>query len=109
VVVIPVAIGVPTVIVFIPPAVIRRPAVLASLSQIVARVVCLPAVPAVVLNGFVEFVICFRQPMLALGLVRSYARRAGEDQNCSQRSASQNQLPEFHQPCTTVCFHLVLL
>jgi len=66
IVVIPIAIGVPATTVFIPPAMSLSPAAFPRLVQIVARAVRLPAVPAVMLHGFVESVVGFGDATLAL-------------------------------------------
>jgi hypothetical protein len=60
VVIIPVTVRVPTMIVFVPPPVCVRPAVLSRLVQLLARIYRLSAFPAVMLHGFV-------QPMIGLG------------------------------------------
>lgn len=57
VVVIPIAVGMPAVAVFVPPAMSLIPAALAGFVQLVPRVVRLPAIPAVMLYGFVESVV----------------------------------------------------
>src|SRR5207249_4376140 len=56
-VVIPIAIGMPTMAVFIPPAMPLIPAAFPCFVQLPPRVIRLPAVPAVVFRGFVEFVV----------------------------------------------------
>jgi len=93
VVVVPVTIGVPAVLIFIPPAMIRTPAILASIAQLVPRMFRLFAVPAVMLDSIVKMVIGLRNTVLAFGFVGPYARRCGKNQECGQRSASQNQFP----------------
>jgi len=57
IVVIPIAVGVPAVAVFIPPTMPFIPAAFARLVEIVPRMIRLPAVPAVMLHGFVESVV----------------------------------------------------
>jgi hypothetical protein len=71
VVVIPIAIGMPTMAVFIPPAMPLSPALFASLVQFVTPALGLPAVPAVMFDGFVEFVICLGDAPLASVVVIS--------------------------------------
>jgi hypothetical protein len=66
IVIIPIAIGMPPAAVFVPPAMILIPAVFASFMQVVPRMVGLPAVPAVALHGFMQFVIRFGDASLAL-------------------------------------------
>src|ERR1700674_4796149 len=65
IVVVPITIGVPAVAVFVPPAMAFVPAAFPRLVQIVARAVRLPAVPAVMLHGFVQSVIGFGDAALA--------------------------------------------
>ncbi len=59
IVVIPIAIGVPATAVFIPPAMALVPATFPCLAQFEAGAVRLSAVPAVMLHGFMQFVIGF--------------------------------------------------
>jgi len=66
IVVVPIAIGVPATTVFIPPAMAFVPAAFPRLVQIVARAVRLPAVPTVMLDGFVESVVGYGDAALAL-------------------------------------------
>src|SRR5260370_35064367 len=65
IVVIPIAIGVPAAAVFVPPAVPLVPAAFPLLTQFVPGVVRLSAVPAVILDGFVESVVRLRDAALA--------------------------------------------
>ena len=65
IVVIPITIGVPAVAVLVPPAMPFVPAAFPRLVQVVARAVRLPAVPAVMLHGFVQPVIGFGNAALA--------------------------------------------
>src|SRR5713101_4876403 len=69
VVVIPIAIGMPAVAVFVPPAVPFSPAAFPRLVQFVPGVVRLSAVPAVMLDGFVEFVVRLGDAALATTVV----------------------------------------
>ena len=55
VVFIPVAIGVPAVLVFSPPAMLLAPAAFADCMEFAALMIGLPAVPPVALDGAVEF------------------------------------------------------
>ena len=59
IVVIPITIGMPATAILVPPAMSLSPAAFPRLVQIVARAVRLPAVPAVMLHGFVESVVGF--------------------------------------------------
>jgi hypothetical protein len=63
--IIPVAVRVPTMMVFVPPPVCVRPAVLSRLVQLLARVYHLSALPAVMFGGFVQPMIGFCDAPLA--------------------------------------------
>jgi hypothetical protein len=65
IVVIPITIGVPATSVFIPPSMVLLPASFPRLAQIEAGAVGLPAVPAMMLHGFMQSVICFGYAALA--------------------------------------------
>ena len=66
VVVVPIVIRTPAMLVFIPPSMIRVPAVLPGFVQHVAPMFRLLALIAVVLDGFVQLVIGFRNAVLAV-------------------------------------------
>jgi hypothetical protein len=107
VIVVPIAIGVPPAIVFIPPPVIGAPAILAGLVQLVARMIRLLAVPAVVLHGFVQFVIGFRQTMLTFAFIRPNLGRTREQQKPGQGCAGQDQFPKPVPSQSMSCFHSI--
>jgi hypothetical protein len=94
VLVVPIAVGVPAVLVFIPPSVVGAPAILASLVQLMARVFRLLAIPAVMLHRFVESVIGLCQAMMALFFICPYVRGACEKQKSRESGASQKYFPE---------------
>jgi hypothetical protein len=54
VMIIPVAVRMPAVGVFVPPPMFARPAVLAGLAQFSARAICLSTLPAVAFNSHVQ-------------------------------------------------------
>jgi hypothetical protein len=93
----------------IPPLVVLIPAILASFSQFVARVLCLPAVPTVVFNGLVQAMICFFGPVLAFRLVGANTRRARKQQKTDQSRESHEQFPVLQYSQTPFHMHLVLL
>jgi hypothetical protein len=64
--IIPVSLIVPTMPIFVPPPVVRLPAMLALFVQFVPRFGCFPALIAVVLNGLVQSVIGVRDPPLTV-------------------------------------------
>jgi hypothetical protein len=65
VMIIPVAVGMPTTAVFVPPPVGARPAVLTSLAQLVPRAFRLFTLPAVALGSFVQAMVGFCDAPLA--------------------------------------------
>jgi len=95
VVVIPIAIGVPAVAVFIPPAMPLVPAAFARLVQIAARTIGLPAVPAVMLHGFVESVVRPGDtPLASIVALGGCPGRCGECQHANQCDSSKHRLSE---------------
>ena len=95
IVVIPIAIGMPAVAVFVPPTMPLIPAVFPRFMQVVARVIGLPAVPAVMLYGFVESVIRLGDTPLA-GIVTfgRCPRCSGECQHANKCCSSEYCLSE---------------
>ncbi len=85
VMVIPVAVGMPTMAVFIPPPVRVRPAVFARLVQLLPRVYHLPAFPAVMFGGFVQPMIGFCDAPLARPFIGANRRWTHENQSACQR------------------------
>jgi hypothetical protein len=69
IVVIPIAIGMPAVAVFVPPTMPLIPAAFPRLAQFVPRAIGLLAVPTVMLDGFVNFVIRLGDAALTAGVV----------------------------------------
>src|SRR6266851_5947776 len=95
IVVIPIAIAMPPVAVLVPPAMILIPAVLSSFVQIAPRMIGLPAVPAMMLHGFMQFVIRFGDAPLALPVVICpRARRSGKSHQADKRRRSEHGLSE---------------
>src|SRR5260370_25672540 len=95
IVIIPIAVGMPTAAVFVPPAVPLSPATFAGLMQLVAPVVGLPAVPAVTLHGFVEFVVRLENAALAAAvLVCQRTRCSGEVPHANKHRGGEHGLSE---------------
>jgi hypothetical protein len=69
IVVIPIAVGMPAVAVFVPPAMPLVPAAFPRFAQFVPRMVRLPAVPAVIFDSFVQPMIRFGDAPLATIIV----------------------------------------
>ena len=87
IVVIPVALGAPTMLVFIPPTMIMAPAVVARLAQFASRMVRLLALAPMVLDRFMEMMIRFRDSLLATVFTGAQTRRAAEKQESRQRES----------------------
>jgi len=85
VVIIPVAVRVPTMIVFVPPLVCVCPAVLSRFVQLLARVYHLSAFPTVVFGGFVQPMIGFCDAPLACPFIGANRRCTDENQSACQR------------------------
>jgi hypothetical protein len=94
VVVVPIAIGMPTMLVFIPPTMSAVPAILARLVQFMASVVRLPALTPMTLDGFVKMMIGPRDAPLASVVIGAQTRSAGEEQESRQRGAGQHHFPD---------------
>ena len=89
IVVIPVALGAPTMLVFIPPTMIVAPAVVARLAQFASRMVRLLAFAPVALDRFMEMMIRLRDSLLATVAIGAQTRRAAEKEKSRQRSAGE--------------------
>jgi hypothetical protein len=74
--IIPVSLIVPTTPIFVPPPVVRLPAMLALFVQLVPRFSRFPALIAVVFNGLVQSVIGMRDPPLTV-VVRVHFGNSG--------------------------------
>jgi len=84
VMIVPVALAVPAMFVFIPPSVVSAPAVLTGFMEFVAGAVGLRAVPAMMLSGFVEPVIGPGNAALAIVFVGQGARGSHQQQESAQ-------------------------
>ncbi len=94
VVVIPIAIRMPATPVFVPPSMIGVPAALSLFVQLMAPVFGLLTLVAVMLDGFVQLVISFREASLAIVVIGAQPRRAGKHEKASQRNRSNHRLSE---------------
>src|SRR5437879_1084020 len=108
IVVIPVAFGAPAVAVFIPPTVIAAVAILARFVQFAPRLVCLPAVAAMVFDGFMKTMIRFRDTPLAI-VVGAQSGRASEEQKSRQRRTRERYFPHNKDSRLQFCLHPFLL
>ena len=89
IVIIPIAVRVPAVAVFIPPFVDLVPTIFARLVQLLPRMACLAAVPPMMLNRFVDLMIRFCKFLLAVVIVGRRSRRSAQQQEPSRRYRSQ--------------------
>jgi len=80
IVVIPIAVVMPTMSVFIPPFVVSFPAAFPFFVQFMAPMLGLVALVSVMLNGFVQFVVHMRDATLAIGVVGVQTRCTSERQ-----------------------------
>ena len=80
IVIVPITIGVPAVRILIPPAVVVFIAVRAGFPEFVPPVFGLRALHAVVLDGFMKFVVCLGDALLTI-LVRADNRRGDEKES----------------------------
>lgn len=85
VVIIPIAIRMPAMPVFIPPSMMTVPAALPLFAQLMAPVFGLPTFVTVMLDGLVQLVIGFRNASLAIVVIGPQVRRAGKHEKASQR------------------------
>ena len=84
VVFIPVAIGVPAVFVFVPPAMLFAPAAFADCMELAALMIGLTAIPSMALDGPVEFMFLVGDAALAtVDFVGVQPWRHGEEQESS--------------------------
>jgi hypothetical protein len=94
VVFVPIALCVPTVAVFVPPAMVVIPATFACFLEFVASMIGLPAVPTMVLDGLVHFVVGLGNAPLTTAIVivvvGESARGGRERQQTRQRCDGQN-------------------
>jgi len=107
VVIIPIAIGMPAMAIFVPPAVPFVPAVFSRFMQFVPRMLRLPAVPAVMLHGFVQFVVRLGDAALAAAVViRECTRRTGKGHQSNECHSREHCLPEKVLP-SRLKFHVL--
>jgi len=95
IVVIPIAIRVPAVAVFVPPTMALVPAAFPRLTQFVPRVIRLPAVPAVMLDGFVQPMVRFGDAALTTAVgIGAGAGRSGEGDEANKRGRNEYRSSE---------------
>jgi len=107
IVIIPVAVGAPTVTVFIPPAVIASVAILAGFVELTASTIGLAAFASMMLNGFMKTMIGPRNALLAI-VVGAQTRSAGEEQKSRQCSTGQRDFSCSKNSRLKFCLHPIL-
>ena len=87
IVVVPIAVGVPTMLVLIPPAMGAVPAIVARFVQFMPRMIRLFAFAAVMLDGFMKTVIGLGDAPLTIVVIGAQTWGAGEEQESRKRGA----------------------
>lgn len=102
IVTIPIMIAAPAVAIFVPPAMVVFPAVGARSVKFLPPMLCLVTLPAVVLDGFVQVMVCFSDALLTI--VCAHDCRA-----CKKKCACEQNGPEykayalhFHSPMNSI-------
>jgi len=93
--IIPIAFGVPAVVMFIPPPMDAIPAAFALGSQLSASDFGLAAAEPVPFNCHVQPMICPGNASLAIVFVSAHQRHCGEHQKAGQYCRRQNRLPHY--------------
>jgi hypothetical protein len=97
IVIIPITVMVPAVFVNVPPLPVFPPAAFPCFTYTVAPAVGLRAEESVVLDGFVELMIClFNPPPAAIIIVSRGAWCEGKQERCGQGRRSQRSATEEH-------------
>ena len=92
VVFVPVAVGAPPVLVFIPPAMLLAPATLPRFLQFVTLVTCLVAVASMFLDRLMEFMFRVRDPTLTVvDVFGMNSGRCAEEKDCGQDRAGNER------------------
>jgi hypothetical protein len=108
VVVVPIAVGVPTMPAFIPPTVRMAPAIFARFVQFMPSLIGLFAFAPVMLDGFMKTMIGPGDAPLAIVVIAAQTRRAGEEQKARQRGARQHYFPDSKNSRLKFGLHPVL-
>jgi hypothetical protein len=81
--IVPIALRVPAMVVFTPPATVMLPAIRAGFGEFLAPVLGFRAVPAMVFGGFVQFVIGLDDALLAI-VIGTEKRSASPTEKCAE-------------------------
>jgi hypothetical protein len=109
IVIIPVVLGAPAMAVFIPPAMAAIPAILARFVQFMPRMVGLPTLASMMLDGFVKTMVSPGNSPLAIVVIGAQTRSAAEEQESRQRRTNQRDLSRSENSRPQFCLHPVLL
>jgi hypothetical protein len=115
--VVPIVLGVPTMLALIPPAMTVSTAILARRAQFAPRMVRLPALAPMMVERFLEMMIRLGNTLAATVVTGAQTRNAAEEQESRQRSTGQRYFPCAKKPCSShskhfglkLCLHPVLL
>jgi hypothetical protein len=108
IVVVPVAIGMPTMLVFIPPTMSAAPAIFARFVQFAPSLIRLFAFAPMTLDGFMKMMIRPRNAPLASVVIGAQTRSAGEEQKSRQRGTRQHYFPGSNNSEAKFGLHPVL-
>jgi hypothetical protein len=106
--VVPIAVGVPTMPVFVPPTVKVRKAILARFMQFMASVVRLLTLTPMMFDGLMKTMIGPGDAPLASIVIGAQTWRAGEEQKARQCGASQHYFPDSKNSRLKFGLHQVL-
>jgi zinc transporter ZupT len=109
VVVIPIAVGAPTMTVFVPPTMTVIPAILAGLAQLGASVFGLLAFASMVLDRLMKAMVGFGNASLAIVLTGAQSRCAAEEQKSRQCRPGQRDFARAKNSRVKFYLHPVLL
>jgi hypothetical protein len=92
--IVPIVVGTPAVLIFVPPAMAVIPAMGARLREFIAPMLSLGAVRAVVFDGLVQFVVCIDGALLTI-VFRTYQGSSGEQQGPQIQDPYRTYLKHF--------------
>src|ERR1700674_5208306 len=108
IVIVPIAIGVPTMPVLVPPTMKVCKAILARFVQFMASLVRLLAFAPMMIDRFMKTMIRPGDAFLAIIVIGAQARCAGEEQESPQRGAGQHYFPDCENSRQKFGLHPVL-
>ena len=88
IVIIPIMIAAPAVAIFVPPVMVVFPTVGARFGKFLAPMLCLVTLPPVVLDGFVQVMVCFSDALLTIVC-------AHDCRVCKKECACEQNGPEY--------------